>query len=190
MNRPLKKSRSRARIPLVRATRYYYLRLLRLRGNPGVLARGLAIGVFVGLTPTIPLHTVLIVVLCTVLKGNPLAGILASWIISNPITIPLQYYAAWKIGVLVTGQPISWTDVEDLLALVRSQDILTGIKTLFFYSGRLTGTMLLGGVLFAFPLALLSHHAYLRVYFERAKRRYRRLAAGLEGPKGGTSSHG
>ncbi|MEA1867995.1 MAG: DUF2062 domain-containing protein, partial [Thermodesulfobacteriota bacterium] len=42
-----------------RTVRYQWLRLVRLRGDPFVLARGIAIGTFIGLTPTIPFHTIL-----------------------------------------------------------------------------------------------------------------------------------
>ena len=43
---------------LNRLGKYYYLKFIRLKGDPRSLALGTAIGVFVGLTPTIPLHTI------------------------------------------------------------------------------------------------------------------------------------
>ncbi|MDP3478975.1 MAG: DUF2062 domain-containing protein, partial [Desulfoprunum sp.] len=48
---------------LKRLGKYYYLRFLRLKGDPYSLAFGTAIGVFVGLTPTMPLHTAIILIL-------------------------------------------------------------------------------------------------------------------------------
>ena len=33
-----------------RAARYYYLRFIRLQGDPHTLARGVAIGLFIGVT--------------------------------------------------------------------------------------------------------------------------------------------
>ena len=75
-----------------RASRYYYLKFIRLRGNPGVLARGVAVGTFVGITPTIPFHTVLALFLAFILRGSKIAALLTSVLISNPLTFLLQYY--------------------------------------------------------------------------------------------------
>ena len=42
---------------LKRRFRIFYERFISLKGDPSQIAAGLAIGVFVGVTPTIPLHT-------------------------------------------------------------------------------------------------------------------------------------
>jgi len=34
-----------------RTARYYYLKFIRLKGDPAMLARGVAVGVFIGITP-------------------------------------------------------------------------------------------------------------------------------------------
>ena len=57
-----------------RSLRLLYLRLMRLKGQPGEVAGGMAIGVFVGMTPTVPLHTVLAVSIAYLLKKSKLAA--------------------------------------------------------------------------------------------------------------------
>ncbi len=162
-------------VPPLRAIKYYYLRLIRLRGNPFVLSRGLAIGVFVGLTPTIPLHTTLILFLCTVLRGNPLAGVLVSVLVSNPLTIPLHYFAAWKIGTILTGDTITWMEIKGLLSEIESRGLLDGLNFLFRCGGSMFGSVLLGGIVLALPCALLSYFASLGLFLARQKKRLQKI---------------
>ncbi|MFC1826232.1 DUF2062 domain-containing protein, partial [Thermodesulfobacteriota bacterium] len=76
-----------------------------LQGDPHYVAMGMAIGVFVGITPTIPLHTVTAVALAFVLRGSKPAAIIGVWV-ANPITIPLFYWASYKIGIFLLGENI------------------------------------------------------------------------------------
>ncbi len=85
----------------------YYKRFLSLRGEPKAIARGMAMGVFVGVTPTIPLHTALIVVLGIIFRQNISAGYLGSWLISNPFTIPLFYMVEYRLGKYLLGSRCS-----------------------------------------------------------------------------------
>jgi len=61
-----------------RTLRYYLLKLKRLRGDPASLARGVALGVFTGITPTIPLHTISIIVLSFPFRANKISAIFAT----------------------------------------------------------------------------------------------------------------
>ena len=76
-----------------------------LQGDPHYVAMGMAIGVFVGITPTIPLHTVIAVALAFVLKGSKPAAAIGVWF-ANPVTIPLFYGASYKIGMFLLGESI------------------------------------------------------------------------------------
>jgi uncharacterized protein (TIGR03546 family) len=81
----------------------FYERFISLRGEPAQIAAGLAIGVFVGVTPTIPLHTAIIVIICLLFRQNITAGYLGSWMISNPLTIPLLYISEYELGRFLLG---------------------------------------------------------------------------------------
>ena len=59
---------------------------------------GVAIGVFIGVTPTIPFHTLMVVVLCTIFRQNIASAFLGSWVISNPFSIPFFYVAEYRLG--------------------------------------------------------------------------------------------
>ena len=59
---------------IVRTGKYYFLKLLRLRGTPHSIAMGAAIGVFIGLTPTIPFHTITILAITLVTRTSVIAA--------------------------------------------------------------------------------------------------------------------
>lgn len=77
-------------------------RILRLQGRPEEVAGGVAIGIFVGMTPTVPLHTVLAVAIAFLLKKNKIAAALGVWV-ANPFVLPFIYLLDYRIGRLLTG---------------------------------------------------------------------------------------
>ncbi len=83
--------------------RNFYERFISLKGEPAQIAAGLAIGVFVGVTPTIPFHTVIIVLIGLLFRQNITAAYLGSWLISNPLTIPLFYLSQYELGRFLLG---------------------------------------------------------------------------------------
>jgi len=80
---------------LKKRVREFYNKFISLTGEPRQIAAGFAIGVFVGVTPTIPFHTVLIIIIGVILRRNITAAYLGSWLISNPLTIPLFYVSQY-----------------------------------------------------------------------------------------------
>jgi uncharacterized protein (DUF2062 family) len=91
----------------------FYQQFISLAGEPRAIAFGMAIGVFVGVTPIIPFHTVLIVLLGIIFRKNITSAYLGSWLISNPITIPFFYLTEYQLGKFCLGtrcHPINLTD--------------------------------------------------------------------------------
>lgn len=86
-------------MPVPRPLRYYLLRFLRLRGSPRSIALGAAIGAAIGIAPTLPLNNVLTLFFTLLLRVNPVAGILAATVYSNPLTFfPQSGYAVCSTG--------------------------------------------------------------------------------------------
>lgn len=154
-----------------RQIRYYWLRLIRLRGNPFFIARGIAIGAFVGVTPTIPFHTILTIFLCTLCKANIIAAIVINWIVSNPVTIPIEYYLSWKLGVLITGKHVTWQQVQLLLNQMHSVGIFEAFEILTTKFIQVVYCLVVGGVVLALPIGLLSYFLAVYFYFYRQKKR-------------------
>lgn len=73
--------------------------LLGFHGSPRQVARGLAIGIFVGLTPPLGLQMVAAAIIATLLHANRAAAIAAVWI-TNPFTALPIYAATYRVGLL------------------------------------------------------------------------------------------
>lgn len=163
--------KKRAKRPLspARTARFYWLKLIRLQGSPFMLARGVAIGLFIGITPTIPFHSILTVLFSAVLRGNLVAAFVASWFVSNPLTIPLQYYLAWRIGSLFVPNPVTWQEVSEMLHHIHGLGFLDAARYLFIECYRIMAMLMAGGVILAVPVALLGYFAALYLYYRRQK---------------------
>lgn len=81
----------------------FYDQFISLKGAPESIALGMAIGIFIGATPTIPFHTILIAILTFLLRQNFTAAYLGSWLISNPLTIPFLYLTQYHLGRCLLG---------------------------------------------------------------------------------------
>jgi len=82
----------------------FYHKFLSLKGDTASLAWGIAVGVFVGITPTIPLHTVMVIFFGFLFKMNLTSAYLGACLVSNPLTIPLLYVGEYEIGRFILGQ--------------------------------------------------------------------------------------
>ncbi len=145
---------------LTRTLRYHWLKFLRLQDEPWKLAWGMALGVFIGITPTIPFHTVMVLTLAPLLGISPVAALLGAQIM-NPLTIPIIYLAAFKVGhfLLHRGAPLY---PFETYTIVNSLDLL--------WRGGLA--LQLGGVILALPPAVAAY--FLTIWVVK---RYRRLKA-------------
>jgi uncharacterized protein len=76
---------------------------ISLKGEPKSIAMGMAVGVFIGMTPTIPFHTALIILFGLLWRHNLTAAYLGSWLISNPLTIPILYFSQYELGIYLLG---------------------------------------------------------------------------------------
>ncbi|MBW2407340.1 MAG: DUF2062 domain-containing protein [Deltaproteobacteria bacterium] len=95
-------------------------RVKNLEGDPHYIAMGMAIGVFIGITPTMPFHTVLAVGLAIILRGSKAAAALGVWF-CNPITAPIFYWGSYKAGMYLLGNPapfdVKYESILELLDL-------------------------------------------------------------------------
>lgn len=155
----------------LRTIRYYYLRFIRLQGNPHVIARGVAIGIFVGITPTIPFHTIMVFLLCFILRGSKIAALLLTFMVSNPLTFFFQYYFSWRLGNWITLNELSWAKACGILKIISSTATFTEIVAALGQLGQDTVTvMLVGGVVLALPFTLTGY-LFSYYFFSLLKKR-------------------
>lgn len=152
--------------------KYYFLRLQRLQGSPYALAGGTAIGVFIGLTPTIPFHTVLIIFFSLLTRTSALAGIITSWIVCNPLTYLPIYYLSAVVGNHLTPYELNLQTVRSALEQAMAGDGIQSSAAILVKSGyQVLVVMGVGGLCIALPCAIASYYlAY--VFFLQIKKRH------------------
>ncbi|SDB20753.1 hypothetical protein SAMN05660653_00990 [Desulfonatronum thiosulfatophilum] len=150
---------------LLRSLRHLYKKVLRIKSTPHDLALGMALGIFIGLLPIIPLQTIFVLILAVAFRCSKLTALIGTSI-TNPLTIPFFYLLMLRIGrfFLPEGRgrlnPEHWT-IGELLQ--------TGW---YFYA-----SMLLGGFLIAIPSALFAYFLTLFLTKAHQARRARKMSA-------------
>ena len=133
---------------LRRSSLYIYYRFLRLKGSREEIARGLAIGVFMGFTPTLGIQTISAIFVAAIFKGNKFLAALGAGI-TNPLTIPFFYTGTYKIGSAVLGNPLDfsflshptfqdfWSIGNDLFLALWVGGLIVGIPSgiVFYFLG-------------------------------------------------------
>lgn len=162
---------------LERIGKYYYRRVQRLKGNPHALAGGFAIGVFIGITPTIPLHTVGIIALTLLTRTSTVAGILSSWLVCNPLTYFPIYYFSLVIGNMATPYHLNWDKIKTTLDILLSPESLShSIQTIMGLGYEAMAVLLVGGCILALPFTIVSYYLALRFFIAiKQKRREKRI---------------
>lgn len=85
-----------------RAARYVKHRLHRLPGSPEKIARGIFAGVFTTFSPFYGLHFVVAALLATLMRGNVLAALLATFF-GNPLTYVPIVMTSMRTGYWLLG---------------------------------------------------------------------------------------
>jgi uncharacterized protein (DUF2062 family) len=155
-----------------RQLRYYYLRFVRLKGEPNELALGMALGVFTGMMPIMPFQIALAVTLALLLKGSKITAAIGTWI-SNPFNWYLIYFYDYKIGASILGIPERKHLFSSIMEAVRSgQDSLAIVSKILGAGGAFAAAFLLGGLILGLIFAPPAYFFFL--HFFRYVRRWRR----------------
>jgi len=73
-----------------------------LNDTPERIAKGAALGVFISITPTFGIHTILAIGMATFLRTNKAATVLGSFFNNHLSAIPI-YLLCYKVGIFITG---------------------------------------------------------------------------------------
>ena len=89
-----------------------WYRLVTLRSSPRKVAGGLALGIFVSLTPTFGLQMAIVVGLAALLRVNAASAVVGVYL-TNPVTVAPLYLLCYKVGRLVVGGgPVPEADIS------------------------------------------------------------------------------
>jgi uncharacterized protein (DUF2062 family) len=152
---------------MLRFIKYLHLRFIRLKGDPFTMAKGIGIGVFVGQTPTIPFQTAITLSLALLFRAAKIPALLASL-----LTTPFTYYTSWLIGGWLTPWDLSWERIAAMKEVLHSDAGLAEILVEFGKLGQETiFAMLLGGIVWATPFAIISYLASYKFFLAMRKKR-------------------
>jgi len=88
--------------PVIRKGKLSMIRFARLRATPDEIAKGAALGIFIGMTPTFGFQMAIALFFSWLLKENKIAAVSAVWV-TNPVTAPFIYAAQYETGRILLG---------------------------------------------------------------------------------------
>lgn len=130
--------------------KHWIKRTKALNGEPRYVAMGMAIGIFVSATPTIPFQTLIAVALSFIMRGSKAAAAVGVWL-SNPITFPAFYLASYKTGTFLFGV----SRVHDISSYTTSNLLKLGFD--------ITVAAIAGGIIIGIFLAIGAYFITHRV---------------------------
>jgi len=153
---------------LKRIAKYYYLKYVRLRGDPNSLALGSAIGAFMAMMPIMPLRAITIIASTVFIKANTFAALFVATVISNPFTYVPLYYFAVITGNAITPFTFDWERIKMTLDVLSSDGgFTTSIQTIASLGFEAMIVLIAGGIVLATPVGVITYFVTLRFFRER-----------------------
>ncbi len=159
---------------LRRTAKYYFIRLKRLRGTPRSLALGAAIGAAIAITPTLPLHTIMIIPTTLILRVSTISAMITGTIISNPLTFVPQYWLAWWIGNFIFPDRLGWSRLKTVLHTLLEEGLIDSLHTLSKLSADALLVLSAGGIIlaiiFGFSTYFIAFNFFLKIQQKRLQK--------------------
>lgn len=133
--------------------------LLALDDSPHAIAAGAAVGIWLGLTPTVGIQMVLVALLAMVCRGwlyfNRTAALLMVYI-TNPLTVVPIYWFNYRIGASLIGGSSSRDELADALSYDSFSEWWDSVSTLAMQIGPplLVGSLVVAtlGAVLMYPI--------------------------------------
>lgn len=170
--------------------RFIKFRILHVDDSPERIARGLAVGIFIGYLPLMGIQMFLAWIAAAIFRANKVLAILGVWI-SNPATALIIYYPCYLLGRWVLAFTSHKPDMtpEELEAMFDTTlsfyRFITEFYTITFWKDVLS-TMLkigvetcIGSVILGAIFAAITHRlTYNAVVFHRRRKLQKQTRAG------------
>ena len=158
-----------------RAVSYYYWKVIRNSGSPEYIARGAAVGLFVGFFIPMGFQIAAAIPLAFLFRAAKIPAVVLTFV-SNYVTAVVLYPVQCYVGGYLIFHPLHWSElVEKMKNLLTEQtfDSLTALGTpvvLSFFAGGL-----LFGLLSVFPGYWITLRLVLRYRRRRTGKRAEKL---------------
>jgi uncharacterized protein (DUF2062 family) len=147
-----------------RQVKYWYLKFVRLKGEPHELALGVAFGIFAGMLPIIPFQIALAVTLAIFFKVSKITAALGTWV-SNPLNWYFLYYFCFKIGTSLMGISQKSGVFSSVMASIHAgEEVIVITNKILAAGGTMIFACLFGGFLMGVAAAIPSYFIFLRIF--------------------------
>lgn len=163
--------------------RRFYDRFIRLRGDPREIALGFALGLFIGMSPTMGFQMIIAAFCASLLGWNKWSAAAGVWI-TNPFTAPFVYSANYWVGSRLLSQVCPKATAHALAAL-------KGAGSIVQKTPHVAASLILGGIVMGLPVAFagywlalwaVSHYrARVKAQMERVRQKMREERAKRRG---------
>ena len=143
-----------------------YFKIVKERKSAEFIARGWALGVFIGSVIPFGVQIYIALPLSFLLKGSKI-GAVTGTLISNPLTIFFLYPAQCWAGSRLLGKDLSWDAITEALKGVISHQDWSSLSQL---SGHLVTSFFAGGLMLAAVTTPIAYFFVLNLV-----RNYRRV---------------
>ena len=157
---------------------YIYLQLVKQSGDARYIARGDAIGLFIGMVIPFGVQMPIAVLLAFLFKAAKIPAVAFTWV-TNHFTIFLIYPVQCWIGSYLIGNPLKFAKIEQMLNVFFQEKSWSAFMTLggqvvfAFFAGGLFGGILLAVPGYFISLYLVKQYRLLKEL--KLKRRQRKL---------------
>ena len=126
-----------------------YERFLKIRGRPRDIALGMALGLFIAMTPTMGFQMIIAVFFASLLKWNKFSAAAGVWL-TNPVTAPIIYGLCYLVGSIFYKPGKIHTLPDNIDA--------TGIYQILLKAPDMFLSLTIGGVILGLPLAIIGYY--------------------------------
>ena len=125
------------------------IRLVRIQETPDTIARGLALGLFIGMTPTFGVQMFIALIAALLLRQNKIAAVIGVWN-TNPLTAPFIYGLEYEVGRVLLGLPHPNGAIQFTYAAMQT------------LGWQVVAPLCLGSLVLGIPTALIGYSLTLR----------------------------
>ena len=126
-----------------------YERFVKIRGKPREIALGFALGLFIGMTPTMGIQMPIAIFFAAILKWSKISAAFGVWI-TNPVTSPFIYGLTYIVGAKLLGLKAT-LNLPDELTWSIVKEMLKNAPVIF-------GALTVGGIIIGLPLSVLGYY--------------------------------
>lgn len=151
----------------------YHRKVLRQAGDPGYIARGVALGLIIGWVIPMGFQIVLVLPLAFVLKAAKVPAIVFTFV-SNHFTVIFLYPLQCWLGSLVLRNGLSFGELTEMtgkiVAALKDASMREAWQEFSKFSWQVISSFFVGGLLLGVPSALIGYYVTLNLV-----RRYRKF---------------